>query len=110
VPVAAWSLAGLFAARSRSRCWATIGVAVGVVVRHQVAAIVGSRGCSLSRHPELDRAAHRCAGCRRRPRSGGGHRQREPAGRPPLGCWCSGAWTAGAIALAATVVERRDVV
>ena len=43
VPVAAWSLAGLFGrAIAIAVLWATIGVSVGVVVRHQVAAIVGA--------------------------------------------------------------------
>ena len=51
VPVAAWSLAGLFGrAIAIAVLWATIGVSVGVVVRHQSPrSWARSRGCSWSR-------------------------------------------------------------
>ncbi len=112
VSVAVGTLAGLFGrAILISVLWAVIGLSIGVVVRHQVAAIVGTlawlfvaENIVASFAPEI---AHwlpaSAAG------TAAGISNPDPMMTPLVGMLVLAGWAAGAIGLAATVITRRDV-
>jgi ABC-2 type transport system permease protein len=113
VPVAMWSLAGLFArAIVIAVLWTVIGVSVGVVVRHQVAAIVGALAWLFVIENILGSIVPRIAAWL--PGSSAiaavGIDSANALITPAVGMLVLAAWTAGAVGLAATVVRRRDVV
>jgi len=113
VPVAAWSLAGLFGrAIAIAVLWAIIGVSVGVVVRHQVAAIVGALAWLFVAENILGAIVPRVAAWLPASAAGAaaGIDSANALITPVAGLLVLAAWTVGAVALAAAVVQRRDVV
>jgi ABC-2 type transport system permease protein len=113
VPVAAWTLAGLFGrAIAIAVLWATIGVSIGVVVRHQVAAIVGALAWLFVIENILGSIVPRIAAWLPASAAGAaaGIDSANALITPAVGMLVLAAWTAGAVALAATVIRRRDVV
>lgn len=113
VPVAGWTIAGLFGkAIAISMLWAAIGVCVGVVIRHQVAAIVGALAWLLVVENILGGLIPKIAAWLPASASGAamGIASAGSPVTPIVGMLVVVAWTAGAITLAATVIRRRDVV
>jgi len=113
VSVAVWPLAELFGrAIVIAVLWALIGVSVGIVVRHQVAAIVGTLAWLLVVENILGQIAPKIAAWLPASASGAaaGIASANPIITPAVGMVVLVGWAAGAVGLAAAVVRRRDVV
>jgi ABC-2 type transport system permease protein len=113
VPVAWWTMAELFGkAIAIAVLWAAIGVSIGVVVRHQVAAIVGALAWLFVVENILSGLIPKFAAWLPASAAGAamGVDSASPLVTPVVGMIVLVAWTAGAVALAATVIRRRDVV
>lgn len=113
VPVAWGALAWLFAkAIAITALWSVIGVSVGVIVRHQVAAIVGALAWLFVVENILNGLMPKVAAWL--PGSAAGVAMGMgaliPVVTPVVGMIVLVAWTVGAVALAAAVIRRRDVV
>jgi ABC-2 type transport system permease protein len=113
VPVAWATMAWLFAkAIAITALWSVIGVSVGVVVRHQVAAIVGALAWLFVVENILSGLIPKIAAWL--PGSAAGAAMGMGSGNalvtPVVGMIVLVGWTIGAVALAATVIRRRDVV
>jgi len=113
VPVAWWTMAELFGkAIAIAVLWAAIGVSIGVVVRHQVAAIVGALAWLFVVENILSGLIPKFAAWLPASAAGAamGVDSASPLVTPVVGMIVLVAWTAGGVALAATVIRRRDVV
>jgi len=112
VPVAWWTMAGLFGkAIAIAALWAAIGVSIGVVVRHQVAAIVGALAWLFVVENILSGLIPKVAAWLPASAAGAamGMESGNPLVTPVVGMIVLIGWTVAAITLAATVVRRRDV-
>ena len=113
VPVAWGAMAWLLAkAIAITALWSAIGVAVGVIVRHQVAAIVGALAWLFVVENILTGLVPKIGAWLPGSAAGAamGMGTLNPLVTPVVGMIVLIAWTAGAVALAATVIRRRDVV
>lgn len=113
VPVAWGALAWLFAkAIAITALWATIGVSVGIVIRHQVAAIVGALAWLFVVENILSGLAPKLAAWLPGAAAGVamGMGTLNPVVTPVVAVIVLIGWTVGAVALAAAVIRRRDVV
>lgn len=113
VPVAWWTMGALFAkAIAIAVLWAAIGVSIGVVVRHQVAAIVGALAWLLVVENILSGLIPKIAAWLPASASGAamGIDSASALVTPAVGLIVLVGWTVGAVALASTVIRRRDVV
>jgi ABC-type transport system involved in multi-copper enzyme maturation permease subunit len=113
VPVAWGAMASLFAkAIAITALWAVIGVSVGVVVRHQVAAIVGALAWLFVVENILTGLIPKIAAWLPGSAAGAamGMDSMNPLVTPVVGMLVLTGWTIGAVALAAAVIRRRDVV
>ena len=113
VPVAWWTLGWLFTkAIAITALWAVIGVSVGVIVKHQVAAIVGALAWLFVVENILSGLAPKLSAWLPGSAAGVamGMGSLNPIVTPVVGMIVLIGWTVGAVALAATVIRRRDVV
>jgi len=113
VPVAWGALMWLFAKGiAITALWSVIGVSVGVIVKHQVAAIVGALAWVFVVENIASGLAPKFAAWLPGPAASVamGNGSLNPLVTPVVGMLVVVAWTVGAVALAATVIRRRDVV
>jgi len=113
VPVAWGAMAWLFAkAIAITALWSAIGVSVGVIVRHQVAAIVGSLAWLFVVENIVTGLVPKIGAWLPGSAAGAamGMGTLNPLVTPVVGMIVLIGWTVGAVALAATVIRRRDVV
>jgi ABC-type transport system involved in multi-copper enzyme maturation permease subunit len=112
VPVAWWTMGALFGkAIAIAVLWAAIGVSTGVVVRHQVAAIVGALAWLFVVENILSASVPKIAAWLPASAAGAamGIESANTLVTPAVGMIVLIGWTVGAVALAATMIRRRDV-